>query len=760
MSVERDGRGVRHRRARRVDGGARGAARPPTRRRPSRSSCASIPAEVLLGPGTAGRRRRAAHASRRSARCAAAARVRRRRCRRRSSTPCSATGKASARALRSGRPRRRRASSLRRATCEAGRAAAGARLARSTSSATRCCSTTPRRPTSSSCARWRARRGARCSPRSTRRAPRRARACSAAACSRRRPTSPRSAGASTRVEFFVTQPGLRRELRERLATARDLERLAIKAVLGARGPARSRLRSRDSLAALPALRRRARAVPRRDGARDALGVARGRGLGSMRASDARALLAQRVLDEPPLRVSEGGALREGFDAELDETRMLQHNGQRLLVELEARLREDDADREPQAALHARLRLVHRGHAHAREQGPRRVAPQADRRRRASATPTTSSTTLADKIAHAEERVRDARGRALRADARTPWPRRRERLRAAAARLAEVDVAAALAERRAPLRLRAARGRRRSLRLEIEDGRHPVVERLAAAGRFVPNDVTLDASPTPATRGSGSSPGPNMAGKSTLMRQVALIVILAQMGSLRARAARAHRRRRPRAHARRRERQPLARREHLHGRDAGDGRTCSGAPRGARSSILDEIGRGTSTYDGLAIAWAVAEHLHDAIGCRALFATHYHELTELARPRARPATTGASRRASTRATSSSCTSCSAAPRRAATASPARGSPACRSSVLARARAHPRGSRARRRAAQRCAGEPPRAAERKPQLGLFATAPPAAPRRTRSLETLKQIDVNRLTRIEALSSARDAAEAARS
>jgi DNA mismatch repair protein MutS len=163
-----------------------------------------------------------------------------------------------------------------------------------------------------------------------------------------------------------------------------------------------------------------------------------------------------------------------------------------------------------------------------------------------------------------------------------------------------------------------------LALELVEGRHPIVERLAAAGTFVPNDVRLDA--------EGERlmivTGPNMAGKSTTMRQVALAVIMAQMGAF-VPATRARIGLCDRVFTR------VGASDNLGGGQSTfmvEMREAATILRDAsRRSlvILDEIGRGTSTYDGLAIAWAVAEHLHDAIGCRAMFATHYHELCELA-----------------------------------------------------------------------------------------------------------------------------------
>ncbi len=212
-----------------------------------------------------------------------------------------------------------------------------------------------------------------------------------------------------------------------------------------------------------------------------------------------------------------------------------------------------------------------------------------------------------------------------------------RLRAVAQTLAQWDVASALAEV-----AHSADFVRpevdESLELIVEDGRHPVVERLAAAGRFVPNDVALDASPgarsaAEETGGDGHAArlwlitGPNMAGKSTFMRQVALIVILAQMGSF-VPARRARIGVVDRVLTRVGASDNLAKGESTFMVEM---KETANVLRGAtRRSlvVLDEIGRGTSTYDGLAIAWAVAEQLHDVSHCRSLFATHYHELTEL------------------------------------------------------------------------------------------------------------------------------------
>jgi DNA mismatch repair protein MutS len=161
-------------------------------------------------------------------------------------------------------------------------------------------------------------------------------------------------------------------------------------------------------------------------------------------------------------------------------------------------------------------------------------------------------------------------------------------------------------------------------LELSDARHPVVERLAAAGRFVPNDVRLDV----AGERFWLVTGPNMAGKSTLLRQTALAVILAQLGSF-VPAKRARVGVVDRVLSRVGASDDVARGESTFMVEMRE--TAEILRSAGRRSlvILDEIGRGTSTFDGLAIAWSVAEHLDEAIGCRALFATHYHELTAFA-----------------------------------------------------------------------------------------------------------------------------------
>jgi DNA mismatch repair protein MutS len=204
----------------------------------------------------------------------------------------------------------------------------------------------------------------------------------------------------------------------------------------------------------------------------------------------------------------------------------------------------------------------------------------------------------------------------------------ERLLALGARVAAADTLAALAE---------VAHRNGYCRPVVDDGgiidlcdaRHPVVERLAAAGSFVPNDVRLD----PAAEQILIVSGPNMAGKSTLMRQVALAVIQAQMGGfVAARTARIGLC--DRVFTRVGAGDNLARGESTFMVEMRETAQILRHATARSLIVLDEIGRGTSTYDGVSIAWAVAEHIHDRIGAKTLFATHYHELAALAAQHAR------------------------------------------------------------------------------------------------------------------------------
>jgi DNA mismatch repair protein MutS len=429
------------------------------------------------------------------------------------------------------------------------------------------------------------------------------------------------------VELFVTQPKLRGEVRTHLGNISDLERLAVKLIVQRAGP-------RD----LQAIRASLRELPRivaalektRDPAlREALEVPGDEPLLDT-CSELRSLLDRALEDDPPPKLIDGGVIRAGFDDALDEARSRARDGQRVMVELEGRLRESSGI----PSLKVRFTRVFGWYIEVTRAHVERT-PKVWRRKQTVATGERFSCdeldATADDLAHAEERYA-AREGILFASLLRELATNAPRLRRVAERLASWDVATGLAE--VAHRNDFARPEvDDSLTLTFEDGRHPTVERFAAAGRFVPNDVRLDADPHP-DEGAARLwlvTGPNMAGKSTLMRQVALIVILAQTGSF-VPARRARIGVVDRVLTRVGATDNLSRGESTFMVEMKETANVLRCATRRSLVILDEIGRGTSTYDGLAIAWAVAECLHDTIGCRAMFATHYQELTELAATR--------------------------------------------------------------------------------------------------------------------------------
>ncbi len=417
------------------------------------------------------------------------------------------------------------------------------------------------------------------------------------------------------VEAFVTHTRARSELRQALGGVGDLERLAVRAALREATP-RDLAGLRDGLEAAPVALRALETLPDAS-ARELLAVE-----GTDLVTDLATRLAAAVVDRPPPHAREGGVIRDGFDRALDEQRHLKRSATELVLALEAELRAQTGA----TSLRVRFTRVFGWYIEVTKTHLAK-APSTWRRKQTVAGgerfTNAALDDLADRIENAEARAID-RETELVGELSLLAAQGADRVRRLAAQLSTWDVAAALADvahRFDYVRPHVDAGEV----LAIKDGRHPVVERLAAAGRFVPNDTVLDL--------GGERlwlvTGPNMAGKSTLMRQVALIVVLAQAGSyVPAREARIGVV--DRVLSRVGASDDVARGESTFMVEMRE--TASILREATRRSlvILDEIGRGTSTYDGLAIAWAVAEHLHEAVGCRALFATHYHELTELAK----------------------------------------------------------------------------------------------------------------------------------
>ncbi len=416
------------------------------------------------------------------------------------------------------------------------------------------------------------------------------------------------------VEELVRREPLRAALRQVLQGVRDIERLTARAVTGT-AHARDLLALRASLAQLPELRQRAS---------QALAPALAEAAAALDpCADLHDLLARALADSPPAALREGGVIRDGYHEELDQLRALRRDGRAFLASLEAREREATGI----ANLKVRFNKVFGYYIEVSKSNLRLVPPHYQRKQTIAGGERYITPELKQhesRILHAQERIAELEYE-LFLEVRRRVAEAAGRLKAAARLAAELDVYAGLAE------LAAAQGYARpqldtSYALEIEGGRHPVVEQARRRDRFVPNDTQLD--------GRGKAimilTGPNMGGKSTYLRQVGLIVLLAHCGSfVPAESARIGVV--DRMFCRVGASDALA-----EGQSTFMVEMCETAhilhhatPRSL--VLLDEIGRGTATFDGLSIAWAVVEYLHGRPGGppRTLFASHYHELTELA-----------------------------------------------------------------------------------------------------------------------------------
>jgi DNA mismatch repair protein MutS len=436
------------------------------------------------------------------------------------------------------------------------------------------------------------------------------------------------------VASLVERATLRGELRQALAAIADLERLAGRVSLRVATPRDLGL-LRDSLLRLPALARLLSAAP--SGPHEPTGLLPSERpellaierLGETLLGAAAALaaeLARALVDEPPAGLRAGTLVRDGYCPVVDENRRLADGGKDDLLAIERRERE----RSGIASLKVRYNRVFGYYLEVTRTHLGKVPADYVRKQTIATGERFVTEELADleaKILAAQELLAE-REAAIFAELCDRVSRHVPILLTLGLRVAQVDCLAALAE------VAHQHGYVRpevdeSTAVTIVDGRHPVVERMVPAGGFVPNDCRLDAEREQILLITG----PNMAGKSTYMRQVAHIVLLAQMGSfVPARSASVGLC--DRIFTRVGAADNLARGESTFMVEM---RETSAILRGAtRRSlvVLDEVGRGTSTFDGVSIAWAVTEYLHDALGCRALFATHYHELALLAHSRRR------------------------------------------------------------------------------------------------------------------------------
>ena len=417
------------------------------------------------------------------------------------------------------------------------------------------------------------------------------------------------------VELFFMDARCRDQVREALAAIGDLERLAVRAAVGLASP-RDLGVIRNSLVGAAALHALLESRP---------GGALDDSLASLRdvdlCADARELLKHALVDEPPSVDRQGGIFADGHLPELDELRSLSTSAKDVLLDLERRERE----RTGVASLKVRFTKVF-GYYIEITKSKLDAVPDDYVRKQTIANGerfiTAELAELQDRILHADERARALESAAF-MELRRALGDEAARLHRLARAVASVDVSAALAE------AAAVRGYLRptvdpSRDLALEDSRHPTVECYAAEEGFVPNTITLRADGTRFMLLTG----PNMSGKSTAMRQAALAVIMAQAGSFVA-AKRARIGIVDRVYTRVGASDQLSRGQSTFMVEMMEAAAILRGATDRSFVILDEIGRGTSTYDGLAIAWAVAEHLHDVTACRTIFATHYHELCALA-----------------------------------------------------------------------------------------------------------------------------------
>lgn len=402
----------------------------------------------------------------------------------------------------------------------------------------------------------------------------------------------------------------RAELRKTLGSILDLERLLAKLTIGTAGP-RDLLALGRSLAVIPTLRFA-------QGASERLADIAAR-LDPVEEVHGRILRA--ISDEPPVNLADGGTVRDGFHAELDELRDISRNSRQYIAQIETRER----TRTGIASLKVRFNNVF-GYYIEISKANLQHAP-ADYERKQTLVNAERFTTpelkeLEAKVLSAEEKILDLE-RQIFTELRTFAAQHAIRIRATAGAVAELDLTAALAQlaiENRYVRPKFSEGGE----MRVAGGRHPVIERLTEkqAARFIPNDLYLDED-----RFLAVITGPNMGGKSTYLRQAALMSILAQMGSF-VPADDAVLPIIDRVFTRIGAADNLARGRSTFMVEMTETAAILNTATSRSLIVLDEIGRGTSTYDGLALAWAVLEHIHEKIRAKTLFATHYHELTEL------------------------------------------------------------------------------------------------------------------------------------
>jgi DNA mismatch repair protein MutS len=423
------------------------------------------------------------------------------------------------------------------------------------------------------------------------------------------------------VDELYQQSALRGDLRALLGESYDLERLAARVGTGRATP-RDLVALARTLGILPKLKARltARVAARLNQLEAAIELC----------PEVRADIEAALVDDPPLAIKEGGLIREGYHPDLDELRTSAKGGKSWIAKFQAEQVKRTGIQNLKVGFNKVFGYyIEITHAQAQAHGANIPADYVRKQtvKNAERYITPELKEYEDRVLRAEDRAHELEYELFitlrdRVSAEAP------RLIQAGAVLAQLDALGALAE------LAARHGYCRPEIVDepifdIDAGRHPVLDALLPTGDFVPNDVELGPN-------KGSIlliTGPNMAGKSTYIRQVALIAILAHMGSF-VPAKRAKIGIVDRLFARVGATDDLSRSQSTFMVEMTETANILHNATERSLVILDEIGRGTRTFDGISLAWAITEHIHDAINCRTLFATHYHELVELEKTKPR------------------------------------------------------------------------------------------------------------------------------
>jgi len=450
------------------------------------------------------------------------------------------------------------------------------------------------------------------------------------------------------VQSFITHSGRLEEIRTQLSRVRDLERTLGRLSTGS-GNARDLLVLSQALIQIPAVKQTLRdlaeagsgpalaALPINDlpvAAEPAATLLDDLNNQLGEAPDLVELIGRAIIEEPPLAVKEGGMIRDGYDPALDELRSAQRGGKDWIAKLQA----DEIARTGIGSLKVRFNSVFGYYIEVTRSNLDKVPPHYIRKQ-----------TVANGERYITPELKEMEGKILGSEERSVkleyelFQQLRETvlgqlpaIQLTAAAIAQLDVLGAFAETaRLHNYIRPEVGA--GGLLDIRDGRHPVLEQHLTDERFVPNDTGLLSLVNQTNGAATAEPpafaqialitGPNMAGKSTYIRQVALLTLLAHTGSF-VPAASARIDLVDRIFTRIGASDDLSRGQSTFMVEMTETANILNHATVRSLIVLDEIGRGTSTFDGLSLAWSIVEYLHNQIGAKTLFATHYHELSEL------------------------------------------------------------------------------------------------------------------------------------